>query len=242
MARRNQLLGFFVGTLTVAVYGQGPGLSVRPNQPEHTANSTLIYIRTDSQNTWKHWVDDLNEYLADYQSTGANSEHLRLCDFTHPLDPDENKSCFFSLDPIANDCSAANNFGYDRGQPCILLKLNRTLGWVPEPYENGSFPAKLPKYIQDDYDPRYVYISCDGENPADKENVGPLVYYPNLGIPNYYFPYRNTPGYQSPFIFVRFPRPQRGVIISVECKAWAKNIHHDQQGRVGSVHFELLID
>ncbi|EEC19423.1 sodium/potassium-dependent ATPase beta-2 subunit, putative [Ixodes scapularis] len=152
------------------------------------------------------WVlhHERNVCFADYQSTGANSEHLRLCDFTHPLDPDENKSCYFSLDPIANDCSAANNFGYDRGQPCILLKLNR--------------------------------------NPADKENVGPLVYYPNLGIPNYYFPYRNTPGYQSPFVFVRFPRPQRGVIISVECKAWAKNIHHDQQGRVGSVHFELLID
>ncbi|CAN7943369.1 unnamed protein product, partial [Ixodes pacificus] len=62
MAPRNQLLGFFVGTLTVVVYGQGPGLNFRPNQPEDTANSTLIYIRTDSQNTWKHWVDDLNEY------------------------------------------------------------------------------------------------------------------------------------------------------------------------------------
>ncbi|CAN7943367.1 unnamed protein product [Ixodes pacificus] len=190
------------------------------------------------------WIlhHERNVCFADYQRTGPNREHLRLCDFTHPLDPDENKTCFFSLDPIANDCSAANNFGYDGGQPCILLKLNRTLGWVPEPYENGSFPAKLPKYIQDNYDPRYVYISCEGENAADKENVGPLVYYPNLGIPNYYFPFRNTPGYQSPFIFVRFPRPQRGVIITVECKAWAKNIHHDQQGRVGSVHFELLID
>lgn len=242
MARRNQLLGFFVGTLTVAVYGQGPGLSFRPNQPVDRANSTLIYIRTDSQNTWKHWVDDLSEYLTDYQRQAANREHLRHCDFTHPLDPDENKTCVFSLESIASNCSAANNFGYDLGQPCILLKLNRTLGWVPEPYEDGSLPAKLPKYIQDNYDPRYVYISCEGENPADKENVGPLVYYPNLGIPNYYFPYRNTPGYQSPFIFAQFPRPQRGVIINVECKAWAKNIHHDQQGRVGSVHFELLID
>ncbi|KAG0416030.1 hypothetical protein HPB47_006781 [Ixodes persulcatus] len=230
MARRNQLLGFFVGTLTVAVYGQGPGLSFRPNQPVDRANSTLIYIRTDSQNTWKHWVDDLSEYLTDYQRQAANREHLRHCDFTHPLDPDENKTCVFSLESIASNCSAANNFGYDLGQPCILLKLNRTLGWVPEPYEDGSLPAKLPKYIQDNYDPRYVYISCEGENPADKENVGPLVLLPEPRHTELLLPVQEH---------ARIPR---GVIINVECKAWAKNIHHDQQGRVGSVHFELLID
>jgi sodium/potassium-transporting ATPase subunit beta len=32
------------------------------------------------------------------------------------------------------------------------------------------------------------------------------------------------------------------VLINVECKAWAKNIHHDRAERRGSVHFELMID
>lgn len=33
-----------------------------------------------------------------------------------------------------------------------------------------------------------------------------------------------------------------GIIINVECKAWAKNIRHDRADRIGSVHFELMID
>lgn len=33
-----------------------------------------------------------------------------------------------------------------------------------------------------------------------------------------------------------------GIIINVECKAWAHNIKHDRKDRVGSVHFELMID
>lgn len=33
-----------------------------------------------------------------------------------------------------------------------------------------------------------------------------------------------------------------GIIINVECKAWARNIIHDRKERIGSVHYELLID
>lgn len=33
-----------------------------------------------------------------------------------------------------------------------------------------------------------------------------------------------------------------GIVINIECKAWAKNIKHSRADRTGSVHFELLID
>lgn len=33
-----------------------------------------------------------------------------------------------------------------------------------------------------------------------------------------------------------------GIIINIECKAWAHNIRHDRHDRIGSVHFELMID
>lgn len=33
-----------------------------------------------------------------------------------------------------------------------------------------------------------------------------------------------------------------GIILNVECKAWAYNIKHDRKERTGSVHFELMID
>ena len=41
-------------------------------------------------------------------------------------------------------------------------------------------------------------------------------------------------------------RPPRavsgGVLLNIECKAWAKNIHHDRKERRGSVHLELMVD
>ena len=54
-----------------------------------------------------------------------------------------------------------------------------------------------------------VWIDCQGENPADRENIGPLVYHPTNGISKNYFPYLNQEGYLSPAIFVEFTQPKR---------------------------------
>jgi hypothetical protein len=32
------------------------------------------------------------------------------------------------------------------------------------------------------------------------------------------------------------------VLISVECKAWARNIEHDRDEKIGTVNFELMIE
>lgn len=83
----------------------------------------------------------------------------------------------------------------------------------------------------------------------DKESIGELAYYSPgdtknefPGIPNYYYPYKNQDGYQTPFLFVKFNSPRRNTLIQVECKAWAENIEADRTLRLGSVHFELQID
>lgn len=119
-----------------------------------------------------------------------------------------------------------------------------------------------------------VWVSCEGENPADVENIGPINYAPKRGFPSYFFPYQNTKGYLSPLVAILFERPASkylwlagacrsvlealletpgaainsalwfpaGVLINIECKAWAANIHHDRAERRGSVHFEIMID
>jgi len=88
-----------------------------------------------------------------------------------------------------------------------------------------------------------IAITCEGENPADKENIGKLRYIPeNQSIRANYFPYSKQKGYQSPFVMIQFEKPNRGVLINIECKAWAKNIRYDRMEREGSVHFELLVD
>ena len=53
-----------------------------------------------------------------------------------------------------------------------------------------------------------IWVSCEGENPADREYIGDIKYYPYQGFPAYYFPYRNTPGYMPPIVGVELKKPQ----------------------------------
>lgn len=60
-----------------------------------------------------------------------------------------------------------------------------------------------------------VWISCEGENPADVENIGPIEYYPRQGFPGYYFPYENSEGYLSPLVAIHFTKPTRKPLILI---------------------------
>jgi sodium/potassium-transporting ATPase subunit beta len=53
-----------------------------------------------------------------------------------------------------------------------------------------------------------VWVSCEGENPADQENIGPVNIHPRLGFPGYYYPYENSEGYLSPLVAIHFERPR----------------------------------
>jgi sodium/potassium-transporting ATPase subunit beta len=98
-------------------------------------------------------------------------------------------------------------------------------GWVPEPYQNDSqipdeAPEGLKTYVkslmarpegQQSSGPkvgRTVFVTCEGENPADRENIGEIVYYPYQGIPDYYYPYENQAGYLSPIVFAHLKNPK----------------------------------
>jgi len=91
-----------------------------------------------------------------------------------------------------------------------------------------------------------VWLSCAGENVGDEENLpeSKITYLPMQGIPGYYFPYKNQPNYRSPYVMVQLdvPPSSHHTLINVECRAWAKNIKYDRIDRLGSVHFEILVD
>lgn len=53
-----------------------------------------------------------------------------------------------------------------------------------------------------------IWISCEGENPADIENLGPINYIPQRGFPGYYYPFMNQKGYMPPVIAINFERPK----------------------------------
>lgn len=236
-----ETLDYYVPTYQEAnsKIGDNPGLGFRP-MPRDEVYSSLIWFRHGQDGTWMKYVDDLQNFLQPYYANDKPGEYVQNCNWQTHLP--EKRVCSFPMERIDNNCSKAREFGYDLGQPCILIKLNRIYGWQPFPYSRFDFPHDIPNEVKNDYDPRNVYISCDGETDADKEHIGPISYYPSNYIPNYYFPFTNLEGYLSPFIFVHFLKPMAGVVVSVECKAWAANIKHNRMERMGMAHFELMVD
>jgi len=218
--------------------GTNPGLGFRPRPPPERVESTLIEFQRNNQDSWNHYVSDLEEFLKPYKEhTPGSGEHISSrC--SPGEEPEPGKYCMFDISKINDNCTKAQNYGYGFGTPCILIKLNRIYGWKPEPLDEQ--PQDWP--LGQKFERGIIQISCQGENAADVENIGPVEYYPSAGIPLYYFPFTNQQGYISPFVFVHFSKPTSNVLINVECKAWAKNIRHDRTDREGSVHFELMID
>lgn len=52
-----------------------------------------------------------------------------------------------------------------------------------------------------------VWVSCEGENPADNENIGAINYFPSRGFNAKYFPFTNVDGYLPPLVAVQFDSP-----------------------------------
>jgi len=97
----------------------------------------------------------------------------------------------------------------------LLLQI---YGWIPEPYNSTKLPADMPtslkNYINESSMSQkekdgMIWFNCEGENPADIENIGPITYYPRPGVPEYFFPYKNQAGYRSPAVFAHFENPKR---------------------------------
>ncbi|EJY57851.1 AAEL010145-PC [Aedes aegypti] len=238
--------------LDQSLIGTNPGLGFRPLPSEDNVESTLIWYKGTEEKNYKQWTDALDDFLQDYRTPGQISgrgQNIYNCDYTHL--PPPRTVCDVDIKQYG-PCTLENHYNYHKSAPCIFLKLNKIYGWIPEFFnDSANLPTNMPKDLQDyiknvddkeKHTMNTVWVSCEGENPADIENVGPIKYYPRRGFPGYYYPYENSEGYLSPLVAVHFERPIRGIIINIECKAWARNIKHDRHERLGSVHFELLID
>lgn len=260
------LAGFFAAMLAVfyqtldndkpkwqlddGLIGSNPGLGFRPMPPESNVESTLVWYDKSKPDNMKYWVEEIDAFLQTYRDVPHSVNRVK-CDFDYP--PKEEQVCSVEVDSFPS-CNKEKNYGFDKGSPCIFLKLNKIYNWLPDMYNTTeNLPAHMPQELKDHINEEtkrgtekkntnLIWVSCEGENPADVENIGPVQYIPRRGFPGYYFPFKNLDGYMPPLVAVYFERPQTGVLINIECKAWARNIHHDRAERRGSVHFELMID
>ncbi|XP_069979557.1 sodium/potassium-transporting ATPase subunit beta isoform X2 [Penaeus vannamei] len=232
---------------------KNPAMGFRPLPRAENVESTLVWYKNGDSADIQHWVESLNEFIKPYEGTSDMISGQHVTDCSEDKLPGDGEVCRFQDTWLKGKCQKAESWGYNRESPCILLKLNKMIDWVPDVYTSveelpADMPQSLKDHIQERTDenqgkvPKMIWVSCKGENPADEEYVGPISYSPWQGFPSYYFPYRHTPGYLPPIVAVQFEQPQSNVLINIECKAWAKNIGHDRSNRLGLVHFELLKD
>jgi sodium/potassium-transporting ATPase subunit beta len=239
--------------LNESIIGTNPGLGFRPHPPDDNVESTLIWYNGTKKEDFQHWQSSLDKFLSEYKTPGTTAgrgQNIHNCNYNMP--PPVGGVCNVNILEFGTDCTQENHYGYHKTSPCIFLKLNKIYGWVPEYFGfQDDLPAKMPQTLKEQIrhlnstNPKQletVWVTCEGENPADVENIGPIDFKPRQGFAGYYFPYMNSEGYLSPLVAIHFQRPVKGIIINVECKAWAKNIRHDRKDRIGSVHFEIMID
>ncbi|UYV70204.1 ATP1B1 [Cordylochernes scorpioides] len=225
------------GRLATNMRGCCLGMGYRPH-PEDASSDFIWYNHTDTEQVNK-WVKRMDKFLKGYSKEGPST---KTCDAGQSETAHKNEACFFDAANIASPCNSQNGYGFSQGKPCIVVKLNRIYGWVPKGYEQDKLPSDMPENIKSNYDPTKVYISCNGSEASDRDNMGDIEYLPNQSIASYYFPFQNQKNYMSPLVFIHFLSPVKNQIVQVRCRAWAANIQYNTKDNLGSTQFSLLID
>lgn len=159
-------------------------------------------------------------------------------------------SCIFlatDVKPGPNPCSKPKNYGYTKGRPCVAIKLNRVFGWVPEPYKTKD---EVPIEIRHLWQPvmkDFILIHCAGQYPTDQDLIQQVDHISVLGnkaiggIPTYFYPFLNQPGYRQPYVWAQFIKLESNVLLNIVCRAYARNIWQSTniEDTTGAVHFEM---
>ena len=126
--------------------------------------------------------------------------------------------------------------------------MNKIYGLTHSYHNETKLPDHLPEDLKTSIsklsgaDLNQVWVHCRAENPADKEGLGDIKYFPkSAGFPDKYFPYTKQENYLGPLVAVQFQNPTAGQLLHIECRAYAKNILYSKRDKLGIAHFELLI-
>ncbi|XP_040271380.1 sodium/potassium-transporting ATPase subunit beta-2-like [Bufo bufo] len=223
-----------------------PGLMIRPKMD----TTEVVYSMTETINgptngTWGDYVKSLNTLLQDYNETvqterGVNctSGQYYRQDDTGDVRNYPKKACQFIRD-VLGSCSGLSdpNYGYSSGAPCVLIKMNKVVNFLPQPINNLSKDS--------------ITINCTGQN--NNSLLGDIQYFPTFapsglgGIDLKYFPYygnRAQQNYTQPFVAVKFLNVAKNVDHMVECRVNAANINNQDSRDLyqGRVIFKLRIN
>ncbi|XP_043641263.1 uncharacterized protein LOC122611909 [Drosophila teissieri] len=165
--------------------------------------------------------------------------------------------------PRFGSCTADEKFGYPSGEPCVFLKVNRIIGFKTEPYTNSdelvsakindveftALKRLLENTTSEEARLNRTWITCR----ADKNNVL-IEFHPEPAIRTEYtdieekIEYVANEGKKSFFgpndlnriVALRIKNLKANERVHINCKMWARNIHHKKEG-YGQVSFFVLL-
>ncbi|XP_049623567.1 protein ATP1B4 isoform X1 [Suncus etruscus] len=205
-----------------------PGVMIRP-----FAHSLNFNFNVSEPDTWQHYVISLNGFLQGYNDSLQEEMNIDCPPgqyFIQDGDDDEDKkACQFKRSFLKN-CSGLEDptFGYSTGQPCILLKMNRIVGFRP----GLGDPVK---------------VSCKVQR-GDENDIRSIKYYPeSASFDLRYYPYYGKlthVNYTSPLVAMHFTDVVKNQAVPVQCQVKGKGIINDviNDRFVGRVIFTLNIE
>ncbi|CAH6779912.1 Atp1b4 [Phodopus roborovskii] len=205
-----------------------PGVMIRP-----FAHSLNFNFNVSEPETWQRYVISLNGFLQGYNDSLQEEMNVDCPPgqyFIQDGDEDEDKkACQFKRSFLKN-CSGLEDptFGYSTGQPCILLKMNRIVGFRPELGD----PVK---------------VSCKVQK-GDENDIRSINYYPeSASFDLRYYPYYGKlthVNYTSPLVAMHFTDVVKNQAVPVQCQLKGKSIVNDviNDRFVGRIVFTLNIE
>ncbi|CAH8441053.1 unnamed protein product [Heterobilharzia americana] len=239
------LAGFFTGLLWLVLYfnvpeeypartGKQSLLDFKPGlgfRPLLDVQKSLIHFSTHDSQTYLPYAENINAFLDTYRQVNSKPDsQFASCVGKAGDTKDVDKVCKFSLDKLG-PCNEKNDYGYSKGSPCVLLKINKVYGWLPS--------------LGDSAPSNDILVNCSGQNPADEENIGEMTFHPGetykgtqYGVfSSAYYPFLGQAGYLGPLVALEFKSPKKNVVILVKCAlANVKNANKDE------LNFEILVD
>uniref|UniRef100_A0ABM5EW11 Sodium/potassium-transporting ATPase subunit beta n=1 Tax=Pogona vitticeps TaxID=103695 RepID=A0ABM5EW11_9SAUR len=206
---------------------QSWGVMIRP----YVKNTVNIAFNISQQSSWQSYVENLEQFLKDYDDSVQEHKNIPCTPGQYFTQEDNEssvkKACQFKRSTLM-DCSGINDttFGYSAGQPCILLKMNRIIGYKPG-YGNP------------------VTVSCKVQKGNESALQG-IEFYPSETFDPMYFPYygkHTHVNYTQPVVAVHFPNVPKNQIVNIQCQLNGKGIinNYNNDRFLGRVVFMLKI-
>ncbi|XP_069841898.1 protein ATP1B4 [Dendropsophus ebraccatus] len=189
-----------------------PGVTIRP-----LASGFHFMFNSSENNTWSPYAVGLHTFLKDYNDEKQIARNIECTPGQYFLqegeEHEEKKACQFRRSLLKN-CSGIEDpsFGFSHGKPCVLLKMNRILG-----FKAGSGTP--------------ITVTC-GTYKGNGSDLGTINFYPNNYFDLMYYPYYGKlthVNYTSPLVAIQFTELTPNHDITIECKLNGQDIINDHK-------------